>query len=635
MGTLACNRGNFTTFALFLIYASVAVLVSFLIFQNVAYASDDDPYCEYKSVDVVYTFNSTEECYVSTTAVVEMTNVKCWSVNYSLDSTFTSELKSISAKDQIGNFITFEPEDNGALFSEGGVPEVNKCAIDEDAKKVYVNAATFDRSNSGASDFSGEITITWSTRLTDFPSVESSNGEFLFKPFATDRNSKVTQLNVEFNSLKYLGFKDIYMYPWGDVMHSFSGTAKPAYTIRDVEFDDVSASFTGGLYTSSTNKAILSTHDLGWFVCPEYFIVNSLLILDTLSFLIMVAILAYIWTRTKTISPPKDIYFRDIPKVKNPVQSVIRAMSYRNPNVKNLEDAVREKDLIAYILLSNEREGKIEFLDENTIKLHWSKLTSTEKRVYNRLSCNYMCEQLGLLKSPLEMQGEDFAIIHLNVIKELPSVAKTGSSNVSSEKSMDVMKCYSSHLGSEFFASWQAYNKDSNEAKKRSERLWIVLGIFMSFIATVFLAGVFDQIPLFTVLWLIFVNVFVSAVKLSVFVKERHERVSKEVLQEIEQIYGLKNWIRDYTNLKEAKPSAGIVWGEFLEWSYLLGESERGLAILKDCGDSPSSVLENTKLNVYFSTAYTMTVSSVVALLDVAGEIGRAVSKSVHESKSE
>ena len=63
------------------------------------------------------------------------------------------------------------------------------------------------------------------------------------------------------------------------------------------------------------------------------------------------------------------------------------------------------------------------------------------------------------------------------------------------------------------------------------------------------------------------------------FLDERFEKYSADEYEMTRQIRGLKNWIEDFTAIKEKPPSASIVWGDFIKWSYLLGVSQKAIKI--------------------------------------------------------
>lgn len=63
-------------------------------------------------------------------------------------------------------------------------------------------------------------------------------------------------------------------------------------------------------------------------------------------------------------------YYRDIPNTDNPVQAVVTALSYRNPNVDYLDDILPEKDLVSFVILDCEDKNKLVYDEKkNTFNL--------------------------------------------------------------------------------------------------------------------------------------------------------------------------------------------------------------------------------------------------------------------------
>lgn len=322
---------------------------------------------------------------------------------------------------------------------------------------------------------------------------------------------------------------------------------------------------------------------------------------------------------------PKELnglYYREVPDSNNPVQDAVIALSYKNPKAKTLEDVLSEKDLVSYVFLDCLDKGKIKY-DADTIEIEdWHSLSSAEQAVFEKISLAR--EGRLILGSecfgdcPFEQVGHDKVVIHLDKTEGYANKIKSKMKTTPGDK---LKSCFCSDdwfLVPQFLD--EKHNKyrttmraDSVRVEKQAVKVYskgivsLCVGLAVITLPFVFMLNkgphLMNALSLALCVFLVPAT-FVSALA---FLVERTERYSEADLDKTKEIRGLKNWICDFTNLKEAEAGASIVWGDFIKWGYLLGVSEKAIKIAENHDSAeivkpPSSVENFYVVNMYART---------------------------------
>lgn len=311
----------------------------------------------------------------------------------------------------------------------------------------------------------------------------------------------------------------------------------------------------------------------------------------------------------------KGFYFRDIPRSSNPVQDAITALTYRNPSGKTIEDVLSEKNLVSYVFLDCIDKKTIEY-DNNIIRIKWGQLSDGEKGVFEKVSLVKIGKSVLREKwqegCPFKYVGwgQTTAVIDLDKIESYSVKIKT-KMNIKSDS--DFLRLINSQdwflvmgfLDEEHKSKYPIMLKqDEVRAELKAVSVYskgsIAVSIFL--LAVTFPIALFvyfcDSATLFGLLVDVCVCLSLSVVVCTIaFCVERLEKYSVEEYEITKQIRGLKNWIEDFTTIKDQPPSASIVWGDFIKWSYLLGVSEKAIRIAEKYSNitivKPPHALEN------------------------------------------
>lgn len=322
---------------------------------------------------------------------------------------------------------------------------------------------------------------------------------------------------------------------------------------------------------------------------------------------------------------PKELmclYCREVPDSNNPVQDAVIALSYKNPKAKTLEDVLSEKDLVSFVFLDCLDKEKIKY-DGDTIEIdNWHSLSSGEQAVFEKVSLAR--EGRLILGSecfgdcPFEQVDHDKVVVHLDKVKAYASKIKSKMKTTASDK---LKSCFCSEdwfLVPQFLD--EKHNRyrttmraDSVRVEKQAVKIYskgivsLCLGLAILTLPFVFLLnkGPYLTNALSFALCIFLVPSTIVSV-LAYFV-ERTERYSESDLEKTKKIRGLRNWIDDFTNLRDTDFDAAIVWGDFVKWGYLLGVSDKAIRIaenqdLLDIVKPPASVENFYVVNMYART---------------------------------
>ena len=283
----------------------------------------------------------------------------------------------------------------------------------------------------------------------------------------------------------------------------------------------------------------------------------------------------------KNSKPSFDgFYFRDVPKTDNPVQAVVTALSYRNPNVDDLDDLLPEEDLISFVILDCEVKNKLVYdSQKNTFDLKWNQLSDAEKVVFRKISLGTMGRHVLGDKwqedCPFEWKSDEQVIIHLNRIIAYGEKIKSKFWLLDDEVARKAFGP-SWHLVPHFISKNYKQENISKVYTSGSIKVSVFFGILT--FPLVMMAN--EGNALNPALIAIFCYLISPTIVLSIaYLVERNEAYSKEDLEVTKQIVGLKSWILDFTNIKNLPPSADIVWGDFIKWGYLLGIPKQAIEI--------------------------------------------------------
>ena len=309
------------------------------------------------------------------------------------------------------------------------------------------------------------------------------------------------------------------------------------------------------------------------------------------------------------------VYYRDIPKTDNPVQAAAIALSYKNPRGRTLEDIIPEKDLVSFVILDCLDKGKIK-ISEDKIELNWQMLSDAERQMFEKFSLvNSGKAILGdkwETDCPFEKINDEDYVIHLDRIEKYAELLDSRMEIKGNSQFRELINCKDWFLVLNFldrqtkkkFKIRGKFHGVSSEvqALKGNWCWWVEFSVKLAIIS----------FPL-VILWnLGNPNLFVSnpfliaycvylvpptLAKTISFIVERFEKYTPEELELTKQVRGLKNWIEDFTTLKNEPPEATIVWGDFVRWGYLLGVSEKAINIAHEYSNveivKPPECLEN------------------------------------------
>ncbi len=324
------------------------------------------------------------------------------------------------------------------------------------------------------------------------------------------------------------------------------------------------------------------------------------------------------------------VYFRDIPKSDNPVQDAVLALSYKNPHGRTLEDILPEQNLISYVLLDCLDKEKIE-IEEDEIRIKWQLLSEGEKETFEKISL--IDAGKAILNDdweddcPLEKISDDDYVIHLDKInkysRKLDEGMKIKSESafrkqINSEDWFLVLKFLDDKIKKRFKILGRPDGVSSEVQALRVNVMGFVSVsvIFAAFLSPIaILAAINKPVMLQSNPFLIAYCLLLAPptiAKFVAFIVERFEKYTPEELELTKQIRGLKNWIEDFTNIKDQPPSASIVWGDFIKWGYLLGVSQKAIRIAQKY-----STVEIVKLPKNLEQTFAIRLATKIIIRDI------------------
>ena len=585
--------------------------VSLFLFAPQAFAAS----YRYDSVDVNIDCVSHDEVKVTVDIDMWMRDVLCWWINYGGNANINTTLTNVEVGTSKNSLTYLVLTPNGADFKYQGAPAEDTAAYDSENLLVYIAGSNFfTYHSSGANRVTGQVHVRYKTTLSGLSGSSMWDGnDFSLTPFTTNGSSEVPRLTVTINNANKLTGSKI-----SDQLAYIGGVFTMDSKLKLESSDGKTLKFTGNMDKEQTANIFLSSEPMPAFTKAWREYTHTNLFLTFVVIFVLLVLLYVVLFKVVGKRTPKELrgfYYRDIPKFDNPIQAAYRALTYRTPYSLD-KDAIKEQDLISYILLKNKDEGKAQ-LGEDKIKVNLDELDWKDRSVYEKFTLKKLSNILEVENNVLDADEDGVTTININAIKKFGKQLKysvRGMSEFRLRKYVRDLRCYQREC---------LLDNYIDRKKRRFNFFFLktfngIIGVVIFIVTVGFLMRVFGYswviFPVDVILCLLGVLLVIR------FIKKKKETCTDEEMALIKQVIGLKNWIEDFTTINEQPHTADIVWGDFIKWAYLLGVSEKAIKIVEEYASSnvadsivnEISIMTQTTTNVGISVGVTSYVASSV-----------------------